>query len=466
MPWGYVTAQWTIGTVYIIFLANVTTTDFTIAFLYLTNSSNPFMLRIYEYAYNSIDLSTFDGSNTVYKRTVTTSPVSMPRLRIQAQAQTLSSTLNAIGPGIYLAGSYGQIMTDSSTLAIYPLRNQYFSESGAYNELWTLLGDQSGGYYFGILYMRNNDTSHVILEHQLRLNDYQPLSGRTFNAKWAHSFGGSVTLRMPTSNATVFIDGFPFQTDDRGITSVSVPIGSATLQVPNQIASSSGGRLRFMSWSTLGSANPLSVALPSSLDLTANYTMEYKLTIQSPYGNSQGDGWYATGTNASFNVPAQLAYDNATRRIFDHWGQDYASNLNQGWIIMNAPKNLQVCVENDRLSKIVIEALEETLPNRKLFLTWDIPKSHNSNGKPMKETESFFMRHLDRIIECHVHDQKPGKPSHDAVGTGIINFQRYLRILVPKDVFFTIEVRPREAALKSLKTLDKILKFGHRISPS
>jgi len=341
MPWGYVTAQWTIGTVYIIFLANVTTTDFTIAFLYLTNSSNPFMLRIYEYAYNSIDLSTFDGSNTVYKRTVTTSPVSMPRLRIQAQAQTLSSTLNAIGPGIYLAGSYGQIMTDSSTLAIYPLRNQYFSESGAYNELWTLLGDQSGGYYFGILYMRNNDTSHVILEHQLRLNDYQPLSGRTFNAKWAHSFGGSVTLRMPTSNATVFIDGFPFQTDDRGITSVSVPIGSATLQVPNQIASSSGGRLRFMSWSTLGSANPLSVALPSSLDLTANYTMEYKLTIQSPYGNSQGDGWYATGTNASFNVPAQLAYDNATRRIFDHWGQDYASNLNQGWIIMNAPKNLQ-----------------------------------------------------------------------------------------------------------------------------
>ena len=373
MPWGYVTAQWSIGTVYIIFLANVTTTDFTIAFLYLTNTTNPFMLRIYEYAYNSIDLATFDGSNTVYKRMVATNPVSMPRLRIQAQAQTLSNNLNAIGPGIYLDGSYGQIMTDSNSLTIYPLRNQYFSESDAYNELWSLLSDQSGGYYFGILYMRNNDTNHVILEHQLRLNDYQPLSGRTFNAKWANSFGGSVTLRMPTSNMTVFIDGFPFQTDDRGIASVNVPIGSATLQVPNQIASPSGGRLRFMSWSTLGSANPLNVALPSSLDLTANYTTEYKLTIQSPYGNSQGDGWYATGTNASFNVPAQLNYDNATRRIFDHWGQDYGSNLNQGWIIMNAPKNLQAYYATQ--FKVTIQ-LQGAPPNSTVNLTL--------NGRPIQ----------------------------------------------------------------------------------
>jgi len=152
----------------------------------------------------------------------------------------------------------------------------------------------------------------------------------------------------------------------------------------------------------------------------------------------------------------------------DHWNT-YKNSIKEGILelIDNAPKNLQVCVENDRLSKIVIETLEETLPDRRLFLTWDIPKSHASNGKPMNEIEDLFMRHLDRIVECHVHDQKPGKPSHDAVGAGMINFQRYLRILLPKDVFFTIEVRPREAALKSLLTLGKMMhEFGYRISPS
>jgi sugar phosphate isomerase/epimerase len=152
----------------------------------------------------------------------------------------------------------------------------------------------------------------------------------------------------------------------------------------------------------------------------------------------------------------------------DHW-KTYKDSIKEGILVLvdNAPKNLQVCVENDRLARIVIEALEETLPSRKLFLTWDIPKSFTTDGKPLKEVQDFFMRHLDKIAECHVHDQKLGKPSHDAVGAGRINFQPYLRILMPMDVFFTIEVRPREAALKSLQRLEKILhKLGCRISPS
>jgi sugar phosphate isomerase/epimerase len=152
----------------------------------------------------------------------------------------------------------------------------------------------------------------------------------------------------------------------------------------------------------------------------------------------------------------------------DHWTL-YKDSIKEGMLklVDNAPKNLQICIENDRLSKIVIEALEETLPSRKLFLTWDIPKSHTARGKPMEEVEDFFMCHLDKIKECHIHDQKPGKYSHDALGVGKINFQRYLRTLLPKDVFFTIEIRPREAALKSLRTLEGMLDgLGWRISPS
>ena len=341
MPWGYVTAKWTIGTVYIIFLANVTETDFTIAFLYLTNSTNPFLLRIYRYSDDSLNLLNFDGTQHVYERTITTSSVPMLPLKIKAQPKILSNVLCAIGPDIYLDRNYGKIMNTSASLTIYPLRNQYFTDPSDYNELWSLLTDDAGHYYFGILYMRNNDPTHVILEHQLRLNDYQAISGRTFDATWSRGFEGSLTVRLPVSNATVIVDGFPFQTNERGIASMHVPTGPIVVQIPDEIDPATGGRLRFTSWTKFGNANPFYLTLNSSLNLIANYAVEYPLTVQSAFGETQGGGWYVDGTNATFSVPAQVNLNNGTRRVFSHWDGNFNSTSSEGWVLMNSPKNVQ-----------------------------------------------------------------------------------------------------------------------------
>jgi len=124
-----------------------------------------------------------------------------------------------------------------------------------------------------------------------------------------------------------------------------------------------------------------------------------------------------------------------------------------------------VCVENDKLSKMAMEVLEELLPKGKLFLTWDIPKSHTDNGKPIVEIENFLMRHLEKVKECHLHDQKPGKHSHDILGVGKINFSHYLKMLAPRDVHFTLEIRPRENALRSLNILKDMLEnLGWKMS--
>ncbi len=79
---------------------------------------------------------------------------------------------------------------------------------------------------------------------------------------------------------------------------------------------------------------------------------------------------------------------------------------------------ISLCVENDRFSSLSMEVLEELLPTGKLFLTWDIPKSHTNAVKPIVEIEDFLMRHLQKVKECHLHDQKPGKHSHDIIGVG------------------------------------------------
>jgi len=150
----------------------------------------------------------------------------------------------------------------------------------------------------------------------------------------------------------------------------------------------------------------------------------------------------------------------------DHW-LVYEDALKQSLLELaeHSRGEVLVCVENDQLSRMAMAVLDELLQTGKLFLTWDIPKSHTNTGEPIAEVEDFLMRHLEKIKECHLHGQKPGKYSHDIIGVGKIDFSRYLRILVPQDVHFTLEIRPREDALKSLETLKEMLrKLGWKIS--
>jgi sugar phosphate isomerase/epimerase len=142
----------------------------------------------------------------------------------------------------------------------------------------------------------------------------------------------------------------------------------------------------------------------------------------------------------------------------DHWTH-YKDAMKQSLIELAEyiGKDVLLCVENNRLGKMVIEVLEDLLPTGNLFLAWDIPKSNNANSEPIVEVENFFMHHLEKVKECHLHDQKPGNYSHDMLGAGRIDFSRYLKLLLPQDIHFTLEIRPREDALKSLKALKAML---------
>ena len=342
MPWGYVTAQWSIGRVYIIFLANVTQTDFRIGFLYLTNvTSEAFILRWFDYnSGGSINNWTFQGAQHVFNRTVTAASIEMPTLQIPT-APTVTNAISALGPDLYLTPKGGQLYNDSTRLNIYPLVNQLYGGSTDYNEVWSLLADGAGQYYFAILYMQNDDSNHVIVEHQLRLNDYRRFDGRTVDAKWVKgSFSNYVTVRAGRPNLTVMMDGFPFQTNERGLVTQSVPDGRVSLQVPAEIQSTGTSKLSFSSWSKFGTANPLSLLLNSSIDLYANYTQEYQLTITTPLGTAIGAGWYPQGTNATFGVQSQIDKGNGTRIVFEKWQGDSNSTDNQTSIVMSSPKHV------------------------------------------------------------------------------------------------------------------------------
>lgn len=114
-----------------------------------------------------------------------------------------------------------------------------------------------------------------------------------------------------------------------------------------------------------------------------------------------------------------------------------------------------LCIENSPFSKIVMDVLDKLLSDEEnIFLAWDIAKTYNRDGSLKVDVEEFFLKHLDKVRECHLHDRSEEGP-HDVIGKGKIDFARYLNLLGDLDVGYTIEVRPRERALHCLQIIEE-----------
>lgn len=142
--------------------------------------------------------------------------------------------------------------------------------------------------------------------------------------------------------------------------------------------------------------------------------------------------------------------------LSDHWAV-YKRALSETLrgILDASNGTIQICVENSPLDELTEEVLETFLQQEdQLYLTWDVLKSLDpAHGAPPRRVEAFFMRHLDRVRECHLQDRRPGGYGHDMLGASKTDFSRYLRLLMPYDVHFTLEIRPRENAYHSLCTI-------------
>lgn len=122
-----------------------------------------------------------------------------------------------------------------------------------------------------------------------------------------------------------------------------------------------------------------------------------------------------------------------------------------------AENSFMVCVENYRMELSTLDLLLPYLERGDLFLCWDLPKSAEQ-----ADIEEFYFSHPAWIKQLHLHDVRrlpDGRiRSHRVIGTGDVDFARYLRILRDADVEdYCIEVRPREKAKESLEVLKGIV---------
>jgi len=134
-------------------------------------------------------------------------------------------------------------------------------------------------------------------------------------------------------------------------------------------------------------------------------------------------------------------------------GEIYREALKEGIMgVIGESEDVQICVENEPLTPFVEEVLESLIAaEESLFLTMDAPKALDPRkGAPVDRVEAFYRRNVGRIREIHLHDKRPDGTYHDILGHGEVDVEKYLLMFAPHDVHFTLEIRPRENAHKSL----------------
>jgi hypothetical protein len=123
------------------------------------------------------------------------------------------------------------------------------------------------------------------------------------------------------------------------------------LVAPDPVSVSTGVRYKFNYWDINGApqgsgVNPITVIMNANRSARAHYTLQYYLTVSSPYGTPGGQGWYNSGLTAYATLDtATVDCGNGTRRLFTSWGCD-ASGTNHAAsnpILMNAPKTALAC---------------------------------------------------------------------------------------------------------------------------
>ncbi len=141
------------------------------------------------------------------------------------------------------------------------------------------------------------------------------------------------------------------ETDPLGITTITGEgwYNNATdveLTSPSTVPVSTGVRYDFRYWDVDGASqglgvNPITVNMNANHTATAHYTLQYYLTVTSPYGTTGGQGWYDNGANAYATLSTgTVDHGNGTRRVFTSWSSD-ASGTNYAQsnpIQMNGPK--------------------------------------------------------------------------------------------------------------------------------
>jgi len=112
--------------------------------------------------------------------------------------------------------------------------------------------------------------------------------------------------------------------------------------VPTIVNGTTGVRYVFSQWTIDGAAvtqNGPIVTMSNPHTVLAVFKAQYKLQVNSPYGNPQGTQYYDSGSTAQFSVTSPQGI--LVQQVFVSWTGDYNGTSVNGSIVMDQPHTVQ-----------------------------------------------------------------------------------------------------------------------------
>jgi uncharacterized repeat protein (TIGR02543 family) len=148
------------------------------------------------------------------------------------------------------------------------------------------------------------------------------------------------------ANSTIFtIDGIQYPSEQLPESFTWLSGTSHRLDVPLQVDTGNGTRLVFAGWSDGNTSS--SRVISSGGEYTADYTTQYKLTIDSPCGRPKGSGWHNSGSDVAISIGTSCG--NIIRHTFTGWSGDYTGQDATATITMDKSKTVRANWHNDYL---------------------------------------------------------------------------------------------------------------------
>jgi len=119
----------------------------------------------------------------------------------------------------------------------------------------------------------------------------------------------------------------------------------ARVAITTPVEEGAGTRYRFDRWTggqlRDSSSSPVNVVyMDSPKVIEAVWVTQHRLTVNSPYGQASGGGWYDKDQVATFSITSPVGGGEGIRYIFNSWIGDFAGGSATGTVAMNAPKTV------------------------------------------------------------------------------------------------------------------------------
>jgi hypothetical protein len=332
---------------------------------------------------HSVQATTFDTTYTAgfmfqYRNSFIGAPVGGLEARIDGAYELLPKSY------WWFMGSDHEILAPSPQLET-PLDNRwvfdYWSDGGPQLHDITVLGDRTYTCYFIREYYVTIETNPPGLDveidaptyvapqyfwweegsmHNLNAPSPQPFgpNARYVFQSWSDSQPQShmITVTGPDTYTAYFVTQYliGFDTNPMGlevvIDTITYPtptsfwwddLSSHFIDVVSPQSVMPGEQFIFSQWSDMGPQGHI-ITVTGSNTFTATFTTQYYLTVTSPYGITNGEGWYDESTDAYAGLDTEVfvVVPNANRFLFTQWSGDSAGpNFWQSSpIFMDSPK--------------------------------------------------------------------------------------------------------------------------------